>query len=296
MSITKRAAGKINLLLDLTGTFADGYHGIYTVMQSVGIYDTVTVETAPQGLSLTCDIEKSLQQVDGIFPAIPCDARNTAYQAALRFGAYTGIEVRANIHIEKSIPGGAGMAGGSADAAAVLCALNELYRTGLSARQLCRIGAKVGADVPFCILGGTQLCMNIGELMAPMPPLTGYDVVFVKPKCSVSTKAAYDAFDALQNVRHPAKEAAVNAYMRGDMEQFFSLAANVFEQAVEVPGRAEIKAVMRACGCEFTQMTGSGSVVYGLFADPGKARDCVKALTNSGRHVFCVPLTEKGIL
>lgn len=284
MTVEKLAAAKINLLLDLTGRFENGYHGIYTVMQSVSIYDKITVTENNGGINLSCD--KAF---------LPTDSKNTAFKAAMLFYEHTGIACGADIHIQKNIPSGAGMAGGSADAAAVIKALDEMYKTNLSERQMCDIGKKVGADVPFCIVGGTALCQNIGELIAPMPTFSGCSIICVKPKHSVSTKSAYDEYDALNNVRHPAKEEAVNAYMNGNLERFFSLSANVFEQAVEVPGRAEIKSVMRAFNCDFSMMTGSGSVVFGIFFDKVQAERCSGALTKSGREVFIAEPVDRGV-
>lgn len=283
MAIQKKAAAKINLLLDLTGVFENGYHGIYTIMQSVGIFDEITVEKN-RDIVLQCNREN-----------IPVDKRNTAFKAAEYFFAYTGIKGGAYINIEKNIPSGAGMAGGSADAAAVIKALDELYGTSLSEKEMCVIGKKIGADVPFCIVGGTALCLNIGEVIAPLPDFNGYRIVCVKPKTAVNTASAYAEYDNLCNVRHPAKEEAVNAYMNGDMKKFFSLCANVFEQAVDVPGRAEIKSVMRAFKCDFTLMTGSGSVVYGIFADCGSAEKCAQSLRISGREVFVTEPVAKGV-
>lgn len=284
MKIIKLAAAKLNLLLDLTGVFPNGYHGIYTVMQSVDLADVVSIEQA-KDIALTCDA-----------PEIPCDVHNTAYKAARLFFAQTGIEGGAHIDIQKRIPSQAGMAGGSADAAAVLCGLNELYQADLSRAQLCALGAKIGADVPFCIIGGTALCQNIGELCTKLPDLPACNIVCVKPDCNVSTAEAYAAYDALQQVRHPAKENAIFAYMQGDLQEFYRLCANVFEQAVDVPGRAEIKSVMRAFRCDFTLMTGSGSVVYGIFSDEKVAEDCASALRRGGRNAFVVHPVAAGIL
>lgn len=285
MKCKRLAAAKLNLLLDLTGTFSDGYHGIYTIMQSVGIYDTVVLEKTTQGVSMTCDAA-----------GIPADERNTAWKAAVCFFHETGMDGGVNMQLQKQIPSGAGMAGGSADAAAVLDGLNELYGSPMTKTELMRLAAKIGADVPFCLLGGTALCQNIGELCTPLPRLSDLFFVCVQPKSPVSTAQAYAAYDRLQNVRHPAKEVALNAYLRGDLTEFFRQSANVFEQAVDVPGRAEIKSVMRAFRCDFTQMTGSGSVVFGVFHDEKTAEDCAAAIRRGGRKAMVTIPVDKGIM
>lgn len=284
MKVKRLAAAKLNLLLDLTGIFPNGYHGIYTIMQSVGIYDTIELEKTPPGVSMRCDAA-----------GIPANPKNTAWKAAVLFFEKTGVEGGVHINLKKKIPSGAGMAGGSADAAAVLDGLNELYSASLTARELTELGAKVGADVPFCLLGGTALCQNFGELCTPLPKLPMLYFVCVKPQTSVSTAEAYAAYDRLREVRHPAKEMALNAYLRGDLVEFFRQSANVFEQAVDVPGRAEIKSVMRAFRCDFTLMTGSGSVVYGVFREQKTAEDCAAAIRRGGRDAFVTIPTEKGV-
>jgi len=193
MKISIKAAAKVNLLLDLTAVLENGYHSIYTVMQSVGLYDTVTVETThSDSISLTCSDN-----------SMPVDNKNTAWKAAEFFFEHIGSSVKGvNIHIEKNIPSQAGMAGGSADAAAVIFALDKLFDTNLSEDEMLSIGEKVGADVPFCILGGTRLCLNKGEVMAKLPDLLPCHIVIVKPDQGVSTKEAYSNYDSAQWIRH----------------------------------------------------------------------------------------------
>ena len=164
-----------------------------------------------------------------------------------------------------------------------------------SALSLRMLGARIGADVPFCLLGGTALAQNIGELLAPMPPLGGLDAVVAMPASGVSTASAYKAYDALPSVRHPGGAYAVNAYLRGDTDRFFSMCANVFEQAVEVPGRAEISSLMRANGSVLAQMTGSGAAVFGLFPSADGAAACCAKLREKGLRVWRVPLTAEGL-
>jgi 4-diphosphocytidyl-2-C-methyl-D-erythritol kinase len=156
MKTTVKAAAKINLHLDIVSTLPNGYHSLFMIMQSVGLYDTVTVEKAAEEIEITCSA-----------PEIPTDKRNIAHKACEAFFKTLGIKGGAKIHIEKNIPFAAGLAGGSADGAAVIAGLNKLYQTNLTESELCRIGIKVGADVPFCLTGGTRLSQDIGGVCLP---------------------------------------------------------------------------------------------------------------------------------
>ena len=286
MKVSINAAAKVNLLLDLTAVLENGYHSIYTVMQSVGIYDTVTVETTDFGdIVLTCTDE-----------TMPIDSKNTAWKAAEYFFEYTkskncGIK----IHIEKNIPSQAGMAGGSADAAAVIKALDILFKTNLKENELLAIGEKVGADVPFCILGGTRLCLNKGEVMAKLPDLPECNIVIVKPDQGVSTKEAYANFDAAEWIRHPDNEGFLFAATQQNLETMCNKAANVFEQVVEVSDRVKIKASMRKYNAKVAMMTGSGAAVFGIFTNAEDAKKCEKQLKNTFGAVFMATPTKEAL-
>lgn len=269
MKICINAAAKINLLLDLTAILENGYHSIYTVMQSVGLYDSVTVETDDSGkISLTCSDE-----------TMPTDSRNTAWKAAEYFLDYTDKNnTGVKIHIEKVIPSQAGMAGGSADAAAVIKALDILLDTKLSENELFTLGEKVGADVPFCITGGTKLCLNKGEVMATLPELTDCHIVIVKPDQGVSTKEAYSNYDSADWIRHPDNEGFLFAATQKDLDKMCNKAANVFEQVVEVSDRVKIKSIMRNNNAKLAMMTGSGAAVFGIFKNESDADNCYAEL------------------
>ena len=188
MKVEVKAYAKINLLLDICAKRTDGYHDLFMIMQSVSIYDTVTVERIKGGMTvISCDNE-----------AIPTGEQNIAYKAAQAF--FEALRIRKpsrgiKISIVKRIPHAAGLAGGSADAAAVLSALNILYNKNISTDELCRIGAKIGADVPFCITGGTLLAQGIGEVLSKVKPLRQCSIVLIKPDFGVNTGAAFSQFD-----------------------------------------------------------------------------------------------------
>ena len=286
MKITVKAAAKINLLLDLTAVLENGYHSIYTVMQSVGIFDEVTVETDDSAnIELSCS-DKTM----------PVDSKNTAWKAAEYFLDYidnknSGVK----IHIEKRIPSQAGMAGGSADAAAVIKALNILLDAKLTESELYKIGEKVGADVPFCISGGTKLCLNKGEVMASLPDLPDCYIVVAKPNQGVSTKDAYANFDSAEWIRHPDNEGFLFAATQNDLDKMCSKAANVFEQVVEVSDRVKIKATMRNHNAKLAMMTGSGAAVFGLFEDKNEADECFNELKKKYESVFITTPVKKAL-
>ena len=286
MKLTAKTAGKINTLLDLTGTLDNGYHCIYTVMQSVGVFDTVSAEQTTDGeITLACDRD-----------FIPTDRSNTAYKAAELFFLRSGIKNPGlKIEIQKNIPCGAGMGGGSADAAAVLALLNKMYSFPFGEDELLSLGVQIGADVPFCIKGGCALCLNIGEIMAPLPVITELTAVIVKPGQCVSTKEAYAAFDSLGEVRHPDNNRFLFAAAHADSSGIFRYGANVFEQAVEVCGRAVIKSAMKSCGAGLAMMTGSGSAVFGLFTERGEAEKCASVLSRDFDEVHTAEFLNKSI-
>ncbi len=283
------AAAKVNLMLDILGRTGEGYHTLFMIMQSVGIKDTVTLDTTdnPGTITLTCDKE-----------GIPADERNIAWKAAERFFAETGIENPGlSIDIQKRIPSAAGLAGGSADAAAVFVGLNELLQAGLTERELCRMSEPVGADIPFCIQGGTMLAMDIGGVLAPLPDVHDCWFVLVKPDMDVSTKEAYAEADKhFKTMRHLDRNGILRALVKNDQEKTFRLIGNVFEQVIEVPDRVEIKAIMRGTGAEAACMSGSGPTIFGIFNTKEEAERSRELLEKKklGEVFVCEPL-KRGI-
>ena len=277
-----KANAKINLLLDITGIKKNGYHSLFTIMQSVSLGDVVTVEkTDGDDITVSCDVA-----------GVPTDSSNIVYKCADKFFQYAGITEGKgiHIHIEKKTPFGAGMGGGSADGAAVLVALNKLFKTNYPDKVLCRIGVKVGADIPFCIVGGTAICLDTGAIVAPLIDLEDYYIVIVKPEDSVSTKEAYDAVDSLEYMKHPKNEQMLELLADGDIEDALKLCSNVFEQALEVAGRVDVKDVCNKNGAIASCMTGSGSAVYGIFKDKENAEKTVIQLKKKFEKVYlCTP-------
>lgn len=282
MKITVKAAAKINLMLDILEKLPNGYHSLWMIMQSVSVYDRVIVEKKTSGgITISCS-------EDGI----PTDERNIAYKAAEKFFDFCGEEDR-NIHItiEKNIPHAAGLAGGSADGAAVITALNSLYEKNLPVKKLCQIGVKVGADVPFCIQGGTMLAQDIGQVLSQLPDMPSCFFVLAKPQQGVSTAEAYAAVDSM-NLRHPDAHTMFRSVVDGDLNGIAKSLGNVFEQAVDVHERVSIKEIMRnndAMGC---CMSGSGPTVFGIFENSENAEKCAQELSKKIKGVtvhVCTP-------
>lgn len=273
-----KACAKINLMLDIIGRLDNGYHELYMLMQSVSLCDEVEVEKA-ETISLTCSDAR-----------IPSDESNIAYKAAKAFFESTGIKGGAKIHIQKNIPSQAGLAGGSADGAAVIVALDEMYETNLHYTALCAIGAKVGADVPFCIVGKTRICRGIGDKMELIRPIEDCFIVIVKPHKDVSTAEAYAEYDRVGWRRKPDQKGIVHAIKTSNLKETARLCENVFEQFIEVGERPHIKAVMRSCGALGSCMSGSGPSIFGIFESEEQARAAYAALKPEFEDTFlCTP-------
>lgn len=278
---TEKAYAKINISLDVTAKRPDGYHDMLMVMQTVTLCDELTVTLTPGSASRAeCNLR-----------FVPCDERNLAVRAAIAFFEHTGISSGAHIVMHKHIPVGAGMAGGSSDAAAVLRALNRLCSARLSRSQLEALGAQIGSDVAFCVAGGTQLASGRGEVLSPLPALPSCKIVICKPDFSVSTPELFKKLDAVKLRCHPDTHGIVELLGVGDLPKIARRMYNVFE---DVPDRkhneiALIKSAMLDCGALGSVMTGTGSAVFGIFDDPAAAEKTAKALR---RNYRCVSVAE----
>lgn len=273
-----RAAAKINLLLDVVGTLPDGYHSLNMIMQSVDCYDYVRVDRISGNKIKIVTEDKR----------IPTDEKNIAYKAAKAFFEYNKIteDCGIEIEIEKHIPMAAGLAGGSADGAAVIFCLNELFKTELSHFTLCEIGEKVGADIPFSLTGGTAYCTDKGGVIAPLPSFEDCYIVLCKPDMDVSTPNAYKLIDEAYRIRHADTTSMLYALKNRDKELVYSKAKNVFEQVVEVPKRPYIKTAMKKCGASLSMMSGSGPTVFGVFENLESAQKCTDLLKKEFTQVY----------
>lgn len=252
-SVTVLAPAKLNLTLDITGVRPDGYHTVDMIMQAVSLYERVTVRKS-EGFSLALPGSN-----------VPANEHNTAWKAARAFLDETGLLAGAAITVEKHVPVRAGMAGGSADAAAVLVALNALYGARLSEEALCAIGARVGADVPFCILGGTARATGIGERLERLSPCPPCFFTVCMPKGGISTPQAYARYDALGTDDRPDTAAALAALCRGDLPALCAQMKNALSFSSAGRDTAPICRILREHGAAAALMTGSGAAVFGVF-------------------------------
>lgn len=285
MKVTVKAYAKINLMLDILSALENGYHDLFMIMQSVGLYDRVTVtKTDSKDITITCTKEN-----------VPTDEKNIAYKAAKKFFEDTNTENSGiEIHIEKNIPQAAGLAGGSADGAAVFVALNELFETKLTDKELIKIGAKIGADVPFCILGGTMAAQYTGTVLSFLPDLKIENIIIVKPQQDVSTGEAYAAFDTAERVRHLDTRGMLIAAATADNKGVYERVDNVFEQFIDVPDRVVIKSIMRKHKAECCCMSGSGPSVFGIFDNREDAEKCLEELKKTYDESFLCSAVTKG--
>ena len=251
------AFAKLNLTLDVLGKRSDGYHDLQSVMQTVSIRDDIEIDVGTgKPWSLECDKE-----------GIPCDERNLAWKAAAVFEKTAKVDLGGiAIRITKRIPSEAGMGGGSADAAAVLRALNKHYDYPFSVMALAELGAEVGSDVPFCVVCGTAMCEGRGERIRKLPDMPDCIIVVCKPDFGVSTPELYKKIDETAIAHHPNNKAMETALLEGDLGKICAEIFNVFDPLVtaEHPELNYIKSIMNSYGAVGYQMTGSGSAVFAI--------------------------------
>lgn len=273
--VTRKAYAKINLGLDVLGRRENGYHDVRMVMQTVGIHDKLTFTERHDE-----KIRIAVRLSDGQTEELACDEHNLVYKAAKLLMQERGLTQGVDVELEKNIPIAAGMAGGSTDAAATLLGLNELYDLQMSKEQLCELGVRIGADVPYCIVGGTVLAEGIGEILTGMAPAPQCKFLVVKPAVSVSTAFVYTHLDELGEYPHPDIDALMACIKAKDVAAMAKLLGNVLE-TVTVPAYPviqEIKDEMLACGALGALMSGSGPTVFGIFETEEQLQTAYKKL------------------
>ncbi len=279
-SIKLPAPAKINIALDILGKRPDGYHEVRMLMQQIKLHDTVLIERSESSINVSCNN-----------PLVPQDCGNIAYKAAKLLLDSAGITSGIKIKIDKRIPMAAGLAGGSTDAAAVLKGINELFALGLSMEQLAQIGVKAGADVPFCIKGGTMLSEGIGEVLTPVSPLQGVFLVVVCPHINVSTQWVYQQLRLDRISQRPDFELLLGAIGLKDIAKIASSLVNVLETVtIEKYGIIrDIKEKLVSAGALGSLMSGSGPSVFGVFDSFETAKSACEIISHEGWDVF---LTE----
>ena len=272
-----KAYGKVNISLDVVGKREDGYHLLSMIMQNIDLYDEIGVEKQECGIILECN--KSY---------VPVDNRNLAYKAAEIFKERYDIVDGVKINIEKNIPVSAGLAGGSTDAAAVLKVMNKLFNVNATEEELMELGLKLGADIPYCIHGGTALCEGIGEIITPIKSFKDKIIVLVKPAFGVSTKEVYKNFNLEKVKQHPKTAEIINAIENDDLNFVASNMKNLLENVTLRKHKIliKIKEEMNACGAINSMMSGSGPTVFAFFDDMLKAQKCFEKMKKKYSDVF----------
>lgn len=276
---------KINLSIDVTGKLPNGYHSVEMIMQSISLSDTVIVEKRSSGLSISCG-----------YPYVPNDARNIAWKAAEAFFAVCPEKGGAHITIKKNIPVSAGLAGGSTNAAGVLKALNRLYGGHLSDVKIIETARKLGADVPFCVEGGTALAHGIGDELIHLPAFTDVTVVLVKPPFPVSTAWVYKNLDLNNLGERPNTSALLAAINDMDILTLARNMRNVLE-SVTLGAFRDVRSIIDAMlvqGALGSRMSGSGPAVLGIFDDDKTAENACEYFRKQYDHVFLTKTIGRG--
>lgn len=285
MKVSVNAYAKINLFLDVHSRKENGYHNIVSLMHTVSLCDKISVELSPsdsKNIAVTCTNE-----------SLPCNKDNLVYKAAELYPITGNIK----IHITKNIPVSAGLAGGSADAAATLKALNSISQIPMDIDELCALGASLGADIPFCIKGGACLVEEIGDILTPVSPMPCFPMVIARKGEGMSTPAAYGALDRKYNNfdGYSVHCNCLDLLKKQDVisaKEFCKGLYNIFESVVEEqrPCVSEIKAIMNSYNASGVLMSGSGTAVFGIFENKVDAQRAVDALKNSGATAhLCFP-------
>lgn len=284
--ITRKAYAKINLALDVLGKYPNGYHEVKMVMQTVDLYDVLRFSEFE--CSADAITEDRIKLVGDGCGELSLGTDNLIYKAAAKLETYFPTGKGVEIVLEKNIPVAAGMAGGSTDGAAALHGINELFELGMTDEQLCDIGVKLGADVPYCIKGGTMLAEGIGEKLTKLPDAPELCLVIAKPEMGVSTKYVYEHLDAYDNPPHPDVDGMLEAINNKDAKAVAAKLGNILEIVTipACPEVAQIKEILSNQGADGVLMSGSGPTVFSIFFDDKKAAKAVEVLRKESPAKF----------
>ena len=274
MRLNVTAPAKINISLDITGIRSDGFHLLSTVMQSLSLSDRLAlsvIEGSQSEIRLTCDNDQ-----------VPCDPSNTAYRAAALFLEKAQITAGVHIDICKRIPIAAGLAGGSADAAAVLFALNHLYPGKLKMQELMELAVHIGADVPFCLSGGTVLCEGIGEKLKPLSSFADIPILLIHPGFPVSTGWVFNAYDQMPSLSRIDTSQVIKAMKEQELDKLSLATGNVLEAVTfsEYPQLQDMKSLLEQTGAPVVMMSGSGPALFAIYSSSEARETAKKAIEN----------------
>lgn len=284
--IILKTPAKINWTLDVVRKRSDGYHDISTIMQSIAIYDEIKIRSLS---------EKKI--VVGVSdPNIPDGEDNIAYKAAKLMLDSFKIDRGLDIYISKQIPSAAGLGGGSSDGAAVMFGIKYMYDIDVDLDTLISMGSVIGADIPFCILGGTALAEGIGEKLTPLPSIDKFWLIIVKPNINISTGEIYGRIQVDNIVNRPDNNRFIQALYSGDLEGMAKYGSNVLEgvSASLYPIIYDIKSDIRKAGAVYTLMSGSGPSVFGVFKTRDEAKKAYCLLKYKYEHIFLTHTISKG--
>lgn len=285
--ISLRANAKVNLTLDITGVReTDGYHLMDMVNISAGLGDDLVLkESRKSGITITSNAR-----------FLPRGEKNLAYKAIKRLCDHVGTPLPdLEMHIQKRIPTQAGLGGGSADAAAAMIGVNELLGLGVSQAELVRLGEKVGADVPYCLVGGAHRVQGIGEVLLPIADNTEFCLVILMPRVGKSTKEAFDLFDAGVEHRRPDTDAMVASLAKGDVGAMACGLCNVFQTVQRNETTERLAAKLMENGALGASLSGSGAAVFGVFPDFLSAKRCQKRLAAPGLRAYVARKEPRGV-
>jgi len=272
-----KAYAKINIALDVVGRRDDGYHLLRMIMQTIDLYDTIEIEKINFGIKLKCNKHY-----------VPTDERNLAYKAAELFMETYSIDEGVDISLNKNIPVSAGLAGGSTDAAGVLKLMNKMFGINANDDELKALGLKLGADVPYCISGGTALCEGVGEQITQLKQFKDKILILIKPPFGVSTKEVYKNFDLSRVIFHPRIEALIDNMEKDDIYFVANNMKNLLENVTLKKHRviSSIKEEVKLNGSIGTMMSGSGPTVFAFFDDMLMAQTCYDNMKKKYKDVF----------
>lgn len=284
-----KAYAKINLGLDVVRKRADGYHDVKMIMQMIDVFDTLDINFGIENSENAVDLG-GLGKISVVCgdENVPCDETNLVCKSAKAFLEYTGKKADISVEIGKNIPVGAGLAGGSTDAASVLRALNILLKTELSDTELMKIAKNIGADVPFCVVGNTYLAEGIGEILTPVKSNIKFDILLVKPPFSVSTPSVYKSLVLDENTTHPDIDKIKNALEDGNVSVIYENLGNTLEDVtLKMYGEVgKIKGNLKNLGASAVLMSGSGPSVFAIFDDRQKLDGAYKIMKEKYKQTY----------
>ncbi len=278
--LTIKCPAKVNLSLDVVNRREDGYHNLEMIMHTIKLYDT---------LSITCEESSSCQiSISSNLHYVPNDERNLCFKAARLFFDETGLNAKVHIDAKKKIPVGAGLGGGSSDAAGTLTALNKIFGFPIEEDRLITLSKSIGADVPFFIRGGCMLAKGIGEVLSPLPLLKDVTFLIAKPDFGISTPWVYKNLVLSSSTHHPDTQSVIEAIKENNIEKLAKSAGNVLETVTseKYPDIEKYKSIMKRCGAVYSLMSGSGSAVFGVFSDSEKAKTAYTKFKGIAKQVY----------